>query len=173
MNDNSQPTSFQSPFQLSIARTPLTMHFQLFFPEEMLCLLSCPFHFLLISFSYPLHFLSCSFIYFSCPFYFSTWKGGRGGYSSKVDITKTQHGPIGFHYFLTTSDILVAVIEPLPVQSPHRPLVTHLHHPAVSLSLFSQVLLLSPGLRTVPSVLAEGRPQTMWDGCTANHPSEN
>ena len=132
------------------------------------------FHFSFISSSFPIMFFHFLFISsFPCPFFvFPFEKGGlfiKGGHYKP---TRTQHCPMGFH-FLTPSDILVAIIEPLRVQSPHRPLVTHLHHPAVSLSLFSQVLLLSPGLRTVPSVLAEGKPQTMWDGCTANHPTEN
>ena len=131
-----------------------------------------PFHILFISY----HVLSCPIHFsFPCPFCFSNWKGGGEVYSLKVDITNQQeHNMAQLVFILTPSDILAAIIGPLPVQSPHRPLVTHLHHPAVSLSsLFSQVLLSSPGLRTVPSGLAEGRPQTMWEGCTANHPSEN
>ena len=124
------------------------------------------FHVLFISFSYSLRrptiFFNFLFI-FSLSMSFLLFQLKREEvYSSKVDITNQQeHNMAQSVFILTPSDILAAIIEPLPVQSPHRPLVTHLHHPAVSLSPCSQVLLLSPGLRTVPSGLAEGRPQTM------------
>ena len=132
---------------------------------------SFPSHFLFISSSFPDMFFHFLFMFFSFSFHvlftFPLEKGG-GVIHQRWTLQRHNMAQLVF-IFLTTSDILVAVIEPLPVQSPHRPLVTHLHHPAVSLSLFSQVLLLSPGLRTVPSGLAEGRPQTMWERCTASH----